>query len=117
MSLITVFMHDHEIVMSVGIYPEEHITKQRVLVNIEAQCTAERIAADQIEGTVSYELFVQAVERIAARKHYNLLELFVEDIADAILENKKILKIKVKAEKPDVFKGNPKSVGVEITRP
>lgn len=109
-------MRDLEIVMSVGIYPEEKKARQRVILSIEGVCALDKDLSDTIEQTVSYEDFVRISQEIAAKKHYNLLEVFCEDLASILLKDERLLSIKIHCEKPDIFKGNPTSVGIEIIR-
>lgn len=117
MSVFTIFVKDFEILMSIGVYPEERSAKQRVLLNIEAQCQSGDIQSDDVSETVSYEDFVKTAQALAQERHYNLLELYAESLAEALLADTRIQFIKIRAEKPDIFKGNPRSVGVEIIRP
>lgn len=115
MQTTTVFIRDLEIVMSVGIYPEEKLTQQRVILSIEGTCAID-VRSDDIEQTVSYEDFVRIARDIAVIKHYNLLEVFCEDLASSLLKDKRLLSVNIRCKKPDIFKGNPKSAGIEITR-
>lgn len=102
--------------MSIGIYPAEKTAPQRVLLDIEADCTLPASLDDDISQTVSYENFVSTARKLAGVRHYELVETFCEELAAALLSDTRILSLTLTAEKPDIFKGNPKSVGATITR-
>ena len=102
--------------MRIGIYDFEKSDDQQVIVNIELWVTnAAAGESDNHDDAVCYEATVRAVQKIAAAGHINLLESFVEEIADACLENTQVEKALVRAEKPDIM---PEcgAVGVEILR-
>ncbi|MCD8494012.1 MAG: dihydroneopterin aldolase [Alphaproteobacteria bacterium] len=115
--LYTIFAEGIEVSMSIGLYPEEKAALQRVSVDISAECLLESdMSHDRISGTVSYETFLEIVRNKTGSGHYNLVERFCEEIASAALLDTRILSVTVRCAKPDVFKGNPKNVGVEIVR-
>lgn len=116
MALFTIFVRQLEIVMSVGIYAEEKQATQRVILDIEAECDVPDVQDDAIGTTVSYEDFVNEARTLAGEKHYSLLETYVQELADRLLNDARINTIHITCEKPDFFKGNPKSVGVRISR-
>jgi len=57
----------------------------------------------------------KSIRSIAARGHVNLVETLAEDIATMCLEDIRILSVRVRIEKLDVF-ADVESVGVEIER-
>lgn len=116
--LYTIFAEGLEVMMLIGIYPDEKAARQRVVVGIAAECLLEDdcISRDDIVGTVSYEGFIAAVRDKAESGHYNLVERFCEEVASTILTDARVQSVRVRCTKPDIFKGNPECVGVEITR-
>lgn len=113
----TIFIRRLELMMSIGIYPEEKTAPQRVILDVEAICALPAALQDDIAQTVSYEDFIETARRIAASRHFQLVESFCEELAAALLTDKRLSSLTIAAEKPDIFKGNPKAVGVRMTRP
>ena len=58
---------------------------------------------------------INNIKTLTQKKHYGLLEVLAEDIFLSLFENKNIIKVKLKIEKPDIIK-NTTSVGIEITK-
>ncbi|HRQ60159.1 MAG TPA: dihydroneopterin aldolase [Alphaproteobacteria bacterium] len=116
MAAFTIFVRQLEIVMSVGIYPHEKTAAQRVVLDIEVECDAPNVRDEDIDSTVSYEVLVNEARALAANKHYNLLETYVQELSEILLKDGRVKNVGITCEKPDYFKGNPKSVGVRISR-
>ncbi|CAN5308399.1 dihydroneopterin aldolase [soil metagenome] len=111
-----VFVRDLEIQALLGIYEQEKVTPQRVIVNIDlAVREGQGPVNDDIKNVVSYEIVVRKVEELVAGGHIGLAETFAERIAAACLTDRRVVSVKVRVEKPDVF-ANARSVGVEIER-
>ena len=115
-----VFIRDLEVRARIGIYPKERRRAQRVIVNIVMSVKEGGRArggdhGDDIAGVVSYEDAVRATEAIAASGHINLVETLAERIAEASLKDARVVAVKVRVEKPDIFP-QAAGVGVEIER-
>lgn len=111
-----VFVRDLEVEALLGIYENERVTPQRIIVNIDLSVKeGDDPISDDIKNVVSYEIVVQKVERIVAQGHVGLVETLAELIAAACLTDKRVTAARVRIEKPDVIK-NARSVGVEIER-
>lgn len=115
-SLDKIFINRLSLEMSIGVHEHEKIKKQLILVSVEAEVkNSGSWKSDDISETVSYEEFAIIAKRLAESKHYNLVESFAEDIADKILVLSKVVSVKVRIEKPDIF-NDVQSVGAEIFR-
>ena len=111
-----VFVKDLELEALVGVYDEEKVKPQRIVINIDLSVSeGDNPVADDLKNVVSYEIVVQKVERIIAQGHVNLVETLAELIAAACLTDRRVLAARVRIEKPDVIK-SARSVGVEIER-
>lgn len=109
-------IRDLSVLMSVGIHDFEKTKEQRVIINVEIGITPHNGAqSDDIEDVLSYADIILAVETIAHEQHFNLLEKFVENIADKLLTYPQALYLRLRAEKPDIFV-RAAGVGVEIFR-
>lgn len=111
-----VFIKNLTLEMSAGIYEFEKLTKQRVIVNITLHVVSNKEKPlKAIDEVVSYERIATLVSDIAQKKHYDLLEEFVEIVAEESLKDKRIGTIYISAEKPDIL-AHAESVGVKIRR-
>ncbi len=99
-----------------GIYPHERVQKQRILINI-VMYTDVRPAAqtDAIEDAVSYEDVSLRVIEWVEKSDAFLVEKLVTDIANLILTEFAVARVRVRVEKPDILP-YVESVGVEIER-
>lgn len=110
-----IFIKDLQLMAVIGVYDHEKTAPQRVVANIDLTVLEKSHIADQIEHVVCYHKVTGKIEAIAKNGHVNLLETLAENIASACLEDKRILAIRVKLEKPEALK-QAASVGVEIER-
>ena len=102
--------------MSIGVYEHEKAAKQRVLVSVEATTLPNTAyKSDDIAEALSYEEMVNVVKALAQGRHYELVESFAEDIAQALFERPQVEALKITVKKPDIFK-EAKAVGITISR-
>lgn len=108
---------DLKLEMSIGIYEHEKTAPQTVIVNVRLDVSTNLNAPmKDIEEVVSYEDIIKQIEKLAVKKHYNLLERFADDIAQMCLNfDDKIQAAEVRAVKPNII-DNTASVGVHIKR-
>lgn len=111
-----IVIRDMIVMMSVGIHAFEKANLQRVIVNAEISVPRNGgWANDDIDDVLSYADLVEQIETIAKSEHMNLVEVFAERIAAAILKHDKAIDARVRVEKPDIF-DNIAGIGVEIFR-
>lgn len=111
-----VFVRDLALIAMVGIYEHEKRHPQRILVNIDCAVQEHGGALeDDIKNVVSYEKVVKNVKAIVQDGHVNLVETLAEKIADKVLKNRSIKRIRVRVEKLDIIP-EASSVGIEIER-
>jgi dihydroneopterin aldolase len=118
-----VFIRDMMLSASVGIYPHEHATPQRVRVNIDLAVAddgarpASRVAVgrDALSRVVDYEAVANAVRGVVADGHVLLVETLAERIAETCLTDPRVESARIRVEKLDVFP-DAASAGVEIER-
>lgn len=111
-----IFVRDLRLKMHVGILPQEQGRKTPVIVNALVELDpAQRWSVDKIEETVSYADIAETIKNISALRHFNLLEVFLEEVAAGLLKNRKIMAVELSAEKPRIIKDS-ESAGVKISR-
>lgn len=109
-----IFVKDLELEMFIGVLEEEKTSKQRVIINIEVEVEPNtQWQADNISDVVSYVDLIERTQMIADAGHINLVETFIEKIAEACLSFPSVLNARVNAQKPDII-SNTQSVGAEI---
>ncbi|MDC0449799.1 dihydroneopterin aldolase [Pelagibacteraceae bacterium] len=101
---------------SIGIHDFEKKQKQQIKFNIEIVINSSlRPSHNNLNTIVNYEDVISSIKTLTQKKHYDLLEVLAEDIFLDLFENKNIIKIKLKIEKPEIIK-NTASVGIEIIK-
>jgi len=115
-SLCRLFVRDLVLSCDIGVHPEEHGRPQRVRVNVDLWAAQGPAPVDDaIDNVVSYEDVISGIEAFLGRGHINLVETAAEGIAALCLEDRRVVRVRVRMEKLDVFT-NVASVGVEIER-
>lgn len=104
-----------EIMMSIGLLPEEKQQKQRVLIDASLDIEPMEQYAEDIDNTVCYASVAQTIEAIAQEKHYDLVESLSTDITEQCLNKYNVQKMSVTVKKPDILK-NADAVGFTMTR-
>ena len=111
-----VFVNRLALEASIGIHPHEKQQKQTIWVTIDAgvlEDTAE--TPEHIEQVVCYEDMCKTATTLVADGHIDLVETLAEDLADALMVDRRIIELRVKIEKPDAIAA-AESVGIAISR-
>lgn len=110
-----IFIKDMVMDMAIGVYDSEKGITQRVRVNVSVDLAhwPDESKDDLIE-TLSYDVIVKHVQRIAAAGHIHLVETFAQRIMDACLPEKNVEAVTVRVEKLDIYEFAIS--GTEITR-
>lgn len=110
-----IFVRDLVLDCELGVYPEEKGVTQKVGFSIVAAVSPDvGTRADKIAEVPSYDDLANAVKAIMAEGHINLVETIAERIAQRVLQEKRIIAVRVRIEK---LERGPAAVGVEIVRP
>ncbi len=100
----------------IGLHDFEKNKKQNIKFNIEINTNNKLQPNEQdLNSIINYEDVINKIETITNKKHYLLLETLAEDVFSNLFENKNIISIKLKIEKPEIIK-NTSSVGIEIVK-
>lgn len=111
-----VFVRDLVLKCQIGVHAHERGGVQRVRINVDLEVADDGPIEDNIRNVVSYEDIVTVVKRLVVGDHINLVETLAERIAAALLKDARVLKVRVRVEKLDVY-ADAAGVGVEIERP
>ncbi len=100
----------------IGINDVERKDRQDVLINIVLWTdTRPAAAADDIAETVNYRTLTKRIVELVEASQYYLVETLVERIADLCLEDARVSRVRVAADKPGALRF-AHSVGVRIER-
>lgn len=108
-----VFVRGLKIDAEIGVYDHELNRHQPLVVDVELDVAAGgwRHLAD----TVNYERVVQAAHAIAKAGHIGLVESFAQRLAEACFDEPRVLRARVRVEKPEALAPHAAAAGVEIT--
>ncbi len=111
-----VFVRDLLLDALIGIYPEERIKAQKILINLELWVaeTPGQPPRSYAE-VVCYDNLVKRTKALLAEGHVDLVETLAERLANLCLADPRVLRARVRVEKPDAI-AEAAGVGVEIER-
>ena len=111
----SVFLHEVEVICSIGLHDFERAEKQRVLIDVELRLDAgNEPTADTVADTLDYDEVRNAVISIAEARHYDLQETLARHIFDAISAMRDVTGVSVQTQKPDVYP-NCKTVAYRLS--
>ncbi len=100
----------------IGIYDEERLKKQDVIVNITMYADLARAAAsDDIADTIDYKTIEERISSMVKKSQFHLVERLAAEVAQICLGNRAVQKVDVRIDKPGAL-SFARSVAVEITR-
>jgi FolB domain-containing protein len=100
----------------IGINEEERRNRQDVLINITVFAdTRAAGASDEIADAVNYRTITKQVIQLVERSQFYLVEKLVAEIAKVCLQDSRVARVRVSAEKPGALRF-ARSVGVTIER-
>ncbi len=100
----------------IGISDRERAQPQDILVNLVIQSDNRLVSqTDNIEDTVNYRTIAKEILAYVERAGRNTVEALAEDIAGIVLQEKGVLGVRVRVEKPGAVRF-AQSVGTEIER-
>ena len=113
------FIHirDLSIRCIIGIFPEERVTLQEVVLNLRLGTDAISAAArsDDIADTIDYKALKQRIRALVEASSFNLIETLADRVAALCLEDPRTLEVRVTVDKPGALRF-ARSVAVEVTR-
>jgi len=112
-----IYIRDLALRCIIGVYPQERIARQDVVVNIVLETAAHHHAAetDRIEDAVDYKSITKDVIDLVEQSTYQLIETLAERIAKMCLADVRVEKATVCVDKPGALRF-ARSVAVEVVR-
>ena len=119
---IRVFLNDCRVELSVGYHPAERLKPQPLIIDLEVEALLPHRYQDTSENSldriIDYERFHDFIyNELPKLGHIPLLETVAEQIVSfpGRFEDCRVHKVKVRLEKPEIYKGRAR-VGIEIIR-
>ncbi len=110
------FVRDLELAAKIGVHSFEKIDSQMIRINVDMISLDDGAPLnDDLSKVICYESVVNGITDIIAGGHINLVETLAEKIADFCLSDRRVVRVKVRVEKPHII-AEAASVGVEIER-
>ena len=110
-----VFVNRLAVEASIGIHPHERENKQTIWLTIDAGVREESATPEAIGDVVCYEDICKLATALATDGHIDLVETLAERIADRLMEDPRLVQIRVQIEKPQAI-AQAASVGIAISR-
>ena len=104
-----------EVVMGLGIHPEELAAPQRVIVSVRMEVVYPTPPAeDRIDAVLDYDFVRSGIQALVAERHFHLQETLCEAIAALCLRDARVEQVTVRTSKPDIYPDA--AVGCEVVR-
>jgi len=115
-NLDKIIIRDLSLKTIIGTFPEEKITPQEIILNIELFCDIRRAAkTDNINHTVDYKMLKKEIINFVENNNFNLIEKIAQSCADICLANDKVNAVKITVDKPGCLT-KARSAAVQIYR-
>ncbi|WP_092782472.1 dihydroneopterin aldolase [Jannaschia pohangensis] len=108
-------LREHLREVEIGAFQQERGVRQRLRFDIVAEVTpdTEAILSDDVDGILSYDTLIEAIDVEMEAERLNLLETLAERLAARVLLHDRVARVFVRIEKLD---RGPHVLGVEIVR-
>jgi dihydroneopterin aldolase len=107
-------LDDLDVRMGLGIHDVERAAPQRVLVNVALDCAYPEVPDDRIAAVVDYDYLRAGIQALAASRHFELQEVFCEEIARLAFADPRVRRVRVRSLKTDIYPDA--RIGCEIER-
>ena len=90
----------------IGFNPDELVTKQDVIINleIEADIPARAMETDEPDGIFDYKKITKKIITLVQDGHFKLLEVLTQKILDMVMEEELVRRVRVEVDKPHALR-------------
>lgn len=112
-----IYIRDLALRCIIGIYPEERVNLQDVLINValDVESHADAAASDDIADAVDYKTITKQIIAMVEDSDYNLIETMAERVSEICIKPARVKRATVTIDKPGALRF-ARSVAVEVTR-
>lgn len=112
----TIFLRGLECKCVIGVWEWEQRIQQTLRFDIDLSTDIKKAAeTDKLEDTLNYKAVARRVIEFCEQSRFELIETLIEQVAQIILNEFDIKKVRVRLDKGGVVK-DVRSVGIEIER-
>ena len=108
-----VFVTGLKVQAEIGVYRHEIGRVQPLIVDVELDVPT--VETDRLADTLNYETILKAAQEIASGGHIDLVETFAHRLARRCLDDARVIRARVRIEKPLALAPDAVGAGVEIT--
>lgn len=113
--MLTIYIKDLVVEAKHGVKPEEKRHTQSFVFNVELTIDSRAGVTDDLADTVNYSDVKKIITDIAQNNSFNLIEKLAQAIADRILRDKRVKKVIISIDKPDVYDNGTPGIRLEAT--
>jgi len=111
-----VIIRDLSLKTIIGTLPEEKITPQELILNIELFCDIRKSAkTDDINDTIDYKMLKKEIINFVENNRFNLIERIAQSCADICLSHDNVKAVRIIVDKPGCLT-RARSAAVQIYR-
>ncbi|MES2989538.1 MAG: dihydroneopterin aldolase [Pseudomonadota bacterium] len=114
MAEYTILLEDLTVTMGLGIHAAERAAPQRVVLNVAMTCRYDAAPEDRIDAVVDYDFLRDQIVALATSRHFELQEVLCDHIAALALADRRVVRVRVKSMKLDIYPDA--RIGCEIER-
>jgi len=107
-----VFVRGLKVEAEIGVYSHEYGRRQPLVIDVELDAVA--ASEDRLAETVNYELIAKAAQALATHGHWQLVETFAQRLAEAMFDDARVSRARVRIEKPLALAPAAEAAGVEV---
>lgn len=114
MAEYTILLDDLIVTMGLGIHDIERAAPQRVVLSVAMTCRYDAAPDDRIDTVVDYDFLRERIIALAASRHFELQEVLCDQVAALALADSRVVRVRVRSTKPDIYPDA--RIGCEIER-
>lgn len=108
-----VFVRGLKVEANIGVYRHEKGRRQPLVIDVELDVAVSDWS--RLSETVNYEVIAEKARKVADEGHRGLVETFAHHLAEACFEEPKVMRARIRVEKPTALAPDAAAAGVEIT--
>ncbi len=114
--MLTIRIKDLVVEAKHGVHQNEKQHPQRFIFNVELTLDNDRAGiSDDLDDTLDYSELRQTIIDTTQNNSFNLIERLAREVADKMLLDKRVRKVVVSIDKPDVYENGTPGVKLEAT--
>lgn len=114
MAEYTILLEALDVTMGLGIHPHERAAEQRVRLDVAMTCDYPVPPEDRINAVVDYDFLREQIHNLVESRHFELQETFCDQVAALAFTDPRVVRVRVKSMKLDVYPDA--RIGCEIER-